>query len=184
MLVLNGVQDFQASATEEIEVDSEFTIHSFDQRQALPEPVTGALNFKLHHGAECGSVLLVRTVVLADAEPAHIFQWQIDAAFFVIAGDILPKIGELQRSASEVGELLPLVVAISAEIEHQMADWIGGVVTISQHIVERFEASDRLILAEGRQQVRKFLLGDIELTDSFREGYEYRMPGSAVIAGV
>ena len=50
--------------------------------------------------------------------------------------------------------------------------------------MKSFEARDRLILAEGGQQVRKFMPGNIELAHSFGQRHEYRMFGSAFITGV
>ena len=60
ILPFDRVQNFLAAAAEEIEIDGEFAINFFDQRQALAKPIAGALDFELHHGAEGRSVLVIR----------------------------------------------------------------------------------------------------------------------------
>jgi hypothetical protein len=151
ILFLDGVQDFQAAAAEQIEVDGEFTVNLADERQSLPEPVAGALDFEFHHLAESRGVLIADDVVFGHAEAAQVFQRQIDAALGVVDTDILPEIRELQRGASEVRELLPFCVTVSAEIENQMADGVRRIVAIVENVVESFEPSDGLVLPERGQ---------------------------------
>ena len=184
VLLLDRVENFLAAAAEEIEIDGQFAIDFGNQRKALAEPVAGALNFKLHHRAESGSVLAVRDLVFADIEAAKVFERKIDAALGVVGGYVLPEVGELQRRAGEVGKLLALGIAISAEVEDEMADGIRGILAIGQQVVESFEARDGLILAEGDEQVREFVFGNVELADGFGEGDEYGMSRNAFVAGV
>ena len=127
---------------------------------------------------------LLGDVVFADFEAAQVFEREIDAALGVIDADVLPEIRQLQRGAGEVGELLALGIAISAEIEHEMADGIRGVVAIGQDVVEGFEARDGLILAEGDEQVGEFVLGNVELAHGFSQRHEYWMFRSAFVAGI
>ena len=114
--------------------------------------------------------------LLGDVEAAQVFERKIDASFFVVDADILPEVGELQGGAGEVGKVLAFEIAISAKVEHEMADGIGGVAAVGQQIVESFEASDGLILAEGAEQVGKFVFGNIELANGFGESDEDGMP--------
>src|SRR4029077_12033286 len=109
----------------------------------------GAFDFELHQVMEGGAVAVVRDVVFADVEQMHIFEWQIDAALDVVGGYILPEIGELQGGTSEVGKLLALRVAISAEIQDEVSNGVRGIFAVGQQVGERGEASDGLILAEG-----------------------------------
>ena len=88
---------------------------------------------------------------------------KIDAAFGVVDGDVLPEVCQLQRGAGVVGKLLALGIAITAEVEHEMADGIGGVTTVGKHVGEGLEASDGLILAEGAEEIGEFVLGNVEL---------------------
>ena len=90
----------------------------------------------------------------------------------------------MQGGAGEVGKLLALGVAVSAEVEHEMADGIRGVAAIGQDVVESFEAGDGLILAEGDEQVGEFVLGNVEKADGFRERDEDGMLRDAFVAGV
>ncbi len=65
-----------------------------------------------------------------------------------------------------------------------MTDWVRGVFAVGQQVVERFEARDGLILAEGDEQVGELVLGNVELADGFGQGDEYRMFRRALVAGV
>ena len=93
------------------------------------------------------------------------FQGEIDSAFVVIGADVLPEICQLERGAGEVGKLLALGVAVSAEIEDQVADGIRGVMAVAEEIVESLVASDGLILAEGGQEIGESLFGNVEFAD-------------------
>src|SRR5580698_2909913 len=65
-----------------------------------------------------------------------------------------------------------------------MADWIRRVAAVGEHVVECFEASDGLVLAEGAEQVGKFVLWDFELAHGFCERDENRVTRSSRVAGV
>ena len=65
-----------------------------------------------------------------------------------------------------------------------MADGIRRVLAIGKHIVERLESGDRLVLAKGDQEVRKFVLGNIALADRFRQCHENGMLRRALVTGI
>ena len=58
-----------------------------------------------------------------------------------------------------------------------MANRVGGVVAVSQHIVERRIAPDALVLAKRGQQVGKRLARNVALADCLPERDENGMPG-------
>src|SRR5437899_5741448 len=58
----------------------------------------------------------------------------INAAPLEIARHVLPEIGKLQRSTRVVGELLPLGVAITAQVKHQAAHRVGRIAAIAEHV--------------------------------------------------
>src|SRR5437588_3224706 len=153
VLLLDGIQDFQATAAEEVEIDGELAVDSTHQRKTLPKPVTGALDFEFHHGAESGSVLVLSNFGFVDMEPAQVLQREIYATLGIVHADVLPEIGELQRGAGVVGKALALSIPVSAKVQNQMADGIGRVVAVGEHVIEGLESGDGLILAEGDQQV-------------------------------
>ena len=62
-LLLDRVQNFQAAAGEQIQVDGQLLIHFAHQRQTLLEPVPRAFHFKPHHFAERRRVAVVGKVV-------------------------------------------------------------------------------------------------------------------------
>src|SRR5205814_9871140 len=109
-------------------------------------------------------------------ETPQALQRQVDSSFAVIHSYVLPKVGELQRRASAVGELLALRVTVAADVEHEVADRIGRITTIAKQIVKRWIASGGLVLTERDEQIGEGLLGNIERAHSFAESYEYRMP--------
>src|SRR3984957_13257575 len=65
-----------------------------------------------------------------------------------------------------------------------MANGIGRVVAIAEHVVESFEACDGLILPEGSEQIGEFVLRNVELAHSFSERNEDRMFRRTVVAGI
>ncbi len=65
-----------------------------------------------------------------------------------------------------------------------MAYWVGRITAVSQEIIEAFVARDGLVLTEGTQQVREFVLGNFERFHCFRQRNKDRMLGMAVIAGI
>ena len=154
------------------------------QRQPLRKPFPRALDFKLDHLAERGSVFAIPNLFFAHAETAQIFEWKINSSFGKVRAHVLPEVRELQRGASVVGKLLPLGIAVSAEIQHQVAHRIRRIAAVAQQIVERFVAGDALILPERGQQVRKFMLRNFKLAHGLGERDKYGMPGMPVIARI
>ena len=96
----------------------------------------------------------------------------VDAAFFEIARDVLPEIGELERGAGRVGEMLAFGVAIAAEIENEAADGIRGVDAVVDDGVPIFVAFYELILAKGFEQVGEGLLRNVLREHGFAKGDE------------
>src|SRR5690348_16047959 len=113
-LALDGVKDFEAAAGEKFDINSEVAADLLRERQAAPEPLTRALDFEAHEfqkfvrGAPAGDDRLFY------GKAAKVFERKIDAALAVINGDVLPEIRELERGTGEVGELLAVGIAISA----------------------------------------------------------------------
>src|SRR6202035_1230886 len=83
----------------------------------------------------------------------------VHATFLEVAGDVLPKVRELQRGASGVGKKLALFVPIAAEIQDQAADRVRRIRAIVQDRVPARVALDRLVLPKGLQQIGEGLLG-------------------------
>ena len=96
----------EREVNEEIKIDGEIFVDLGDERQALTKPTVGALNFKFHHCAEGGRVVVAGDIVFEDVEAAKVFEREVDASLGVIDADVLPEVGELQGGAGEVGKLL------------------------------------------------------------------------------
>src|SRR5581483_2790710 len=86
---------------------------------------------------------------------------KVDASLGVIDADILPEIRQLQRRAGEIGKLLPLCVTIAADIQDQVADGVGGVLAVPQQVLKCPVTCNRLVLAEGREQIMKFMFRNL-----------------------
>jgi hypothetical protein len=62
---------------------------------------------------------------------------------------------------------LTLGIAITTEVEDEMSNGIRGIPAIGEDVVEGFETSDRLVLAEGYEEIGKLVLRDLKPSDSF-----------------
>ena len=184
MLALDGVENFLATAAKKFEIDGQGCIHFFDQRKASPEPVAGPVYFELHHVAKGRGIEILRQIFLGDRVLAQVFVRQIDSAFGVVDGYILPEVRQLECGASVIGKLLALGILITAKVEHKMADRVRGVTAVGQDVVESFEPGDTLILAEGDEEVGEFMLRDRKLFDGLSQGDESGMSRIAVVAGI
>src|ERR1700730_9772728 len=184
ILPLDRVQNFLAAAAKEFEVDGEFPVDFFYERQTAMEPLTRALNLRLHHLAEDLRVAVVSDVFFAHTESAKALDRQVNAAFGVVDAHVLPEICQLQRGAGEIGKLLAFGVTVAAEVEHKMAYWVGRITAVSEQIIKASVARDGLVLTEGTQQVREFVLGNFERFNCFRQRDKDRMLGIPVIAGI
>ena len=126
----------------------------------------------------------MRQIFFGDGIAPQIFERQIDSAFGVIDAYVLPEVCQLQCGASVVGKLLALGIVIAAEVEDEMSDGIRRIAAVGENVVESFEAGDGLVLAEGDEEIGKFVLRDVELVDSLGQGDENRMARIALVAGV
>ena len=105
----------------------------------------------------------------------------IDAIFIQVARDILPEICKLQGGAGGVGKRLALLVAISAEIEHQAAHRIRGIAAVIEHALPVCVAMNGLILPKRDQQIGKRLHGNMKFANGFRQRHKNRVRGRASV---
>ena len=127
--------------------------HQCDQRLAGVEHRFGPIDFAGQQLAELRIELAAGEHRFVVAGAAAAFLRQINAATLVIAGHVLPEVGQLQRGADLIGQLAAALVVAAAQIQHQAADGIGRVAAVAEQIVECFVASCGLILAESDQQI-------------------------------
>src|SRR5438477_1636145 len=91
----------------------------------------------------------VAELSLGDAEPLHRVARDVDAVKLVeITANVLPEVGELQGGARAVGKLLPLRIAIAADVQHKPADGVGAAAAIVEELLEPVVACDALVLFE------------------------------------
>src|ERR1700692_4201038 len=184
MLALDGVQDFLAAAAEEFEIDRQLFIYFADKRQAAVKPFAGALDLKPHHFAKRGSVTVLGQIFFRHGIFPQVFKRQIDSALGEVDANVLPEVCELQRGAGVVGKLLPLGIAIAAEIEYEMSDRIRRIAAVGEHVIESFKTGDGLILAKSDQEVGELVLRDIEFSYCPSKGNEDGMARRVGVAGV
>ena len=139
-------------------------------------------------GAELWSGHTERDGLVADAKAAHVFLRQIDAVLGEVHAHILPEVGELQGRAGQVGEPEIFIDFVgghfAAGIEHQAADGIGRVATVAQYLVHGGVTRDRLVLAEGDEQIGERLFGNVAGADGLGQRDKDRMTRPAFVAGV
>ena len=95
-------------------------------------------------------------------------QREIDAVLCEIDRHVLPEIGKLQRGTGGIGKLLPLGIAIAAQIQHQVPHRIRRIAAVAEHIVPILIAGDALILLEGLNQAIERLDGNLKFLDGGR----------------
>ena len=105
------------------------------------EPFARSLHFKLHHGAEGRRVAVRGHVVFGHSEAPQIFERQIDSAFRIVNGYVLPEVRQLQGRAGAVRQFLPLGIAIAAQIEHEMAHGIRRVSAVAEQRRRMFDSA-------------------------------------------
>src|SRR3990172_866442 len=114
--------------------------------------------------------------------PGHRLERHINPSDVVIAPHVLPEIGELQRSACEIGEPLQLRIAVAADIQHQPAYGVRRVAAIAEQLVESLVARLDLVLAEGGDQIEKRLEGNLPLLHSLGQSDKNGMAGLPPVA--
>src|SRR5690348_1580180 len=176
---LDSVEDSDASAGEEIDVDAKFRSDARSERRAGGEKSARARNQIFHQGDVARIEIARDNFVLGQAVGGDEFERDVDAALLEVAADVLPEVRELQRGASGVGERLTLGVAVAEEIEHEAADRIRGVAAISDDIVPGFVAMNGLVLTKSAKQIAERLDRNFELARGRGKGHQNRMGGRA-----
>ena len=65
-----------------------------------------------------------------------------------------------------------------------MSHGIRRIAAVGEHVVEGFETGNGLVLAEGDQQIGKFVFRNVELLYCFRQRHKNRVAGIACVAGI
>ena len=78
---LDGAENFEAAAAEEIEIERQVAVDAADERQALDEQRARVVDFVSHQGAEIGSGDAGCDGFIGDAVGAHVGLRNVDAAF-------------------------------------------------------------------------------------------------------
>ncbi len=82
--------------------------------------------------------MALENILFAYAVSGSLIERNVDAAFFHVARNVLPEIGELQRGAGCVRKALAVLIAITAKVKDQAADGIGGIYAVISRSVDQF----------------------------------------------
>src|SRR5580704_5389321 len=180
----DGIEHGEATATEHLEVDAKASVDNFCERHAFVEEDASASDEFLHQADVRVGEILSNDVGLGDFMRGRDIERDVDAALFEVARDVLPEIGELERGAGGIGEMLTFGVAIAAEVENETADGICGVDAVVDDYVPVGIALDGLVLAERFQQVGEGLLRNVFRDDGLTQCDEDGVLRMTVVAGV
>src|SRR5579875_2864040 len=114
------MENLQTAAAEKVQIQGQFVVHHLNQRKSSFKHLPRILHFIAHQFAELRSKIAVGDHNLFHTEAFHVSLRQVDAAFSVVHGHILPKIGKLERGTGVVGETETFCVAISADVKNEM----------------------------------------------------------------
>ncbi len=131
ILALDGVEDFETAAAEEIEIEGEIAIDHVDERQPLLEETARKVDFVFEERAEFGSRNSLLDGCVGDAEALHVVLRNVDAVFGEVDADVLPEVGELQGGTGGVGKAEALFVRVATGVEDEAADGVGGVAAVA-----------------------------------------------------
>ena len=107
----------------------------------------------------------LRELLLRAAERLHVLQWDVDAAYRVVARHVLPEVGELERGARRVGEQHVLLGCIAEDVEHHPSNGVGGVVAVVEDVGVGLEPFRPLVDAVRLDQFAERLLRDLRAPD-------------------
>src|SRR5262245_16819233 len=110
--------------------------------------------------------------------PREQIQWNVDAIAIEIARNVLPEVRELERRASVIREKLAGCITVTTQIQNQASNGICGIAAVIENRMPVFVSVDRLILAERRQQIAKWLDGYFEPLDCLSERNEHGLRGA------
>src|SRR5579859_4798477 len=100
----DGVENSEAAAAEHFKVDTEAPVDHFRERIAFGKKLARARNEIFHQRNVAIAEMARDDFVFADAMPRGHVERNINAAFFEVAGNVLPEVGKLQRGASRIGK--------------------------------------------------------------------------------
>ena len=185
VLAFDGGEDLKAATREQSDIEGEVLgdfVFKWEVRAGTNrERVRTSKNFMRARNA--GVARRCAMSCFGDAEATEVFKRKIDSFLAVVEGYVLPEIGELERGAGVVGKLLALGIAVSAKVEDEVSDGIGGVATVGEEVVERFVSSDGLVLTERREEVGELVLRNAELTNGVGERDEDGMARRSQFTG-
>src|SRR5215471_9867133 len=116
ILAFNGEQNFLSAASEKLKINGQCAMHFSHERAAAGKVFPRALDFKAHQVTKLRSVISPGNDGFSNSVVLEVFKREVDAPLTVVQAHVLPEIGQLKCRAGEIGELLTLRIAISANI--------------------------------------------------------------------
>src|SRR6185437_12381287 len=108
-----------------------------EQRQAFAHQAAAAFDLERQHRAQrrCGCAAV--QLLLRAAETREVLAGQVDAPAAEVLGDVLAVLGDLERRADAVGERDQLLLALSEDAEHDLADRVGRQRAVGPQLLPR-----------------------------------------------
>jgi hypothetical protein len=106
-------QDGDAAAKEQRYVELDRTVQEIQQPRSFPKQVHGAVYLEAEQLPECLVFQAPGQLRLRVAEPGQVFQWQVYPSLPVVAGHVLPEIGQLQSGTDGIGNVKAFLVSIA-----------------------------------------------------------------------
>jgi hypothetical protein len=168
-LRLDPVEDRQAASAEQIHVDRQGAGDPCDEGLSLAKQVARAFHFEAQKLRERRRESPGLNVNVGHSEPLAILARKVDAANVTVARHILPEIGELETGARKIGEPSIRRAVTPAQVQNEVAHWIGGPRAVIEELVVRVVVEDSLILFERRDQSLERLVRDAVRGDDLRQ---------------
>src|SRR5882762_6337118 len=150
-LRFDGVENCDAAAAKHFEIDAEFALDLLRQRKTFIKQDTSAANQIFHQDDVIFAKSAGNDVGFADTVLRGHVQRNVDAAFFQVAADVLPEIGQFQRGTRRVRKLLARLISVPAKIKHQPADGIRGIDAVVENRIPGGITLDGLVLTKSFQ---------------------------------
>src|SRR5882762_6680101 len=180
----DGVEYGQTAAGKHLQVHAEASIDHFCQRLAFGKEESRPRDQGLHQAHEALIEAPFNDVGFGEPLGRGGIERNINPPDFQITGYILPEVGELQSRTGGIGEKLALLVAITAQVQHQPSHRICRIRAIAEHGMPVWIALHGLVLTKSFQQIGEGLLGNIFRDDGLAQGHEDWMRRFSLIASV
>jgi hypothetical protein len=142
-----------AAEPSQADFPAEQFVEAGGQGTAEVEQVPGAVDLKLDTGGDFRTELTAEKPGFVESKGAHVLLGEVNPVFEEIDGDILPKVGELERGADVVGEKMFFLPVVIVEMEDKPPDRVGTAPAVVEEFSVVFVTFFDHVLAEGGEEI-------------------------------